>query len=58
LYFTASGELYTWGLNGPSGRLALGNEDEHAFTPKRVNIDRQVIDVSLGTNHALAICIA
>ncbi|KAI8350155.1 regulator of chromosome condensation 1/beta-lactamase-inhibitor protein II [Blakeslea trispora] len=53
---TASGELYTWGLNGPtSGRLGLGHE-EHAFVPQRVNIDKHVIDVSLGTYHAIAIC--
>ncbi|KAI8364461.1 regulator of chromosome condensation 1/beta-lactamase-inhibitor protein II [Choanephora cucurbitarum] len=53
---TVSGELYTWGLNGPtSGRLGLGHED-HAFVPQRVNIDKRVIDVSLGTYHAIAIC--
>lgn len=51
-----SGELYTWGLNGPSGRLGLDNYD-HAFEPRRVNMDRQVIDVSLGTNHAMALVV-
>ncbi|KAI9485241.1 MAG: regulator of chromosome condensation 1/beta-lactamase-inhibitor protein II [Benjaminiella poitrasii] len=53
---TDSGELYTWGLNGPSGRLGLGHF-EHSFQPKRVDLNRAVLDVSLGTNHALAICI-
>ncbi|KAI9363626.1 regulator of chromosome condensation 1/beta-lactamase-inhibitor protein II [Pilaira anomala] len=50
------GKLYTWGLNGPSGRLGLG-DNQHAFIPKLVKIDRHVIDVSLGTNHAIATCI-
>ncbi|KAG2206850.1 hypothetical protein INT47_007607 [Mucor saturninus] len=48
-----NGDLYTWGLNG-SGRLGLGPTD--AIVPKRVDIDKQVIDVSLGTNHAIATC--
>jgi alpha-tubulin suppressor-like RCC1 family protein len=50
-----SGQLFTWGLNGLSGRLGLGN-NEHAFIPRLVNIDRKVTDVSLGTNHVLAMC--
>ncbi|CAO3609475.1 unnamed protein product [Mucor fragilis] len=54
---TTSGELYTWGLNGPSCRLGTNNA-EHAFEPTRVNIDREVIDLSLGTNHAFAVCAA
>ncbi|KAI8088523.1 regulator of chromosome condensation 1/beta-lactamase-inhibitor protein II [Thamnidium elegans] len=49
------GELYTWGLNGPSGRLGLG-DNQHAFIPKLVKMDRQVIDVALGTSHAIATC--
>ncbi|KAI8147966.1 regulator of chromosome condensation 1/beta-lactamase-inhibitor protein II [Fennellomyces sp. T-0311] len=52
----ASGELFTWGLNGSSGRLGLGHQ-EHAFAPKRVEIDGKVQDLALGTNHVLAICI-
>ncbi|KAI7851685.1 regulator of chromosome condensation 1/beta-lactamase-inhibitor protein II [Circinella umbellata] len=51
-----SGELFMWGLNGSSGRLGLGHQ-EHAFEPQRVDIDREVHDLTLGTNHALAICI-
>ncbi|EPB88986.1 hypothetical protein HMPREF1544_04247 [Mucor circinelloides 1006PhL] len=54
---TTSGELYTWGLNGPSCRLGTGSS-QHAFEPMRINIDREVVDLSLGTNHALAICVA
>jgi alpha-tubulin suppressor-like RCC1 family protein len=54
--FIGSGELYTWGLNGPSCRLGLGN-NEHAFIPRLVPIDRKVVDLSLGTNHVLATCI-
>ncbi|KAG0175072.1 hypothetical protein DFQ29_007261 [Apophysomyces sp. BC1021] len=50
-----SGELFTWGLNGPSGRLGQGNT-EHAFTPKQVKLGRAVTDVELGTNHAFAMC--
>ncbi|KAI8379195.1 regulator of chromosome condensation 1/beta-lactamase-inhibitor protein II [Radiomyces spectabilis] len=50
-----SGELYTWGLNGYSGRLGLGTED-HAFVPQRIPLERQVVDVALGTTHALALC--
>ena len=45
-----------WGLNGSSGRLGLGHK-EHAFEPQRVDIDKEVEDLALGTNHALAICI-
>ncbi|KAL0095683.1 regulator of chromosome condensation 1/beta-lactamase-inhibitor protein II [Phycomyces blakesleeanus] len=52
---TASGELFTWGLNGPSGRLGLDSVD-HAFVPKRVDIDRPVTELALGTNHVLALC--
>ncbi|KAI7904447.1 regulator of chromosome condensation 1/beta-lactamase-inhibitor protein II [Cokeromyces recurvatus] len=52
---TESGELYTWGLNGPSGRLGLGH-CQHSFEPKRVNLTQPVLDVYLGTNHALAVC--
>ncbi|KAI9490967.1 regulator of chromosome condensation 1/beta-lactamase-inhibitor protein II [Zychaea mexicana] len=52
----ASGELFTWGLNGSSGRLGLGHQ-EHAFQAERVDIDKEVHDMVLGTNHALAICI-
>ncbi|KAI7865144.1 regulator of chromosome condensation 1/beta-lactamase-inhibitor protein II [Spinellus fusiger] len=52
---TASGELFTWGLNGPSGRLGLGSVD-HAFTPQRVPLDKVVMGLALGTNHALALC--
>lgn len=52
---TKSGELYTWGLNGPSSRLGTST-CQHLFKPIRINIDRKVIDLSLGTNHALAIC--
>lgn len=51
-----SNELYTWGLNGPSGRLGTGDY-EHAFLPQRIPMDREVIDVSLGTNHAMAVCL-
>ncbi|KAI9013814.1 regulator of chromosome condensation 1/beta-lactamase-inhibitor protein II [Phycomyces nitens] len=52
---TGSGELFTWGLNGPSSRLGLTSVD-HAFVPKRVNIDKPVSDIALGTNHVLALC--
>ncbi|CAO3702618.1 unnamed protein product [Rhizopus stolonifer] len=52
---SADGELFTWGLNGPSSRLGLGHTD-HAFTPKRVYINKRVTDVSLGVNHALVLC--
>jgi alpha-tubulin suppressor-like RCC1 family protein len=51
-----SGIVYTWGLNGPSCRLGLGN-NEHAFTPKQISLDKEIIDLSLGTNHILATCI-
>jgi hypothetical protein len=50
-----SGKLYTWGLNGPSGRLGLGHL-EHAYEPRLVELDRKVHHVSLGTNHAIALC--
>lgn len=56
MYLLESGELYTWGLNGASGRLGLGNS-LHGFIPKRVDIDKRVIDLSLGTNHAIATCV-
>ncbi|RCH87809.1 Williams-Beuren syndrome chromosome region 16 protein [Rhizopus azygosporus] len=52
---TEDGQLYTWGLNGPSGRLGLGHH-EHAFVPNHVNVDRKVLDVSLGVNHAMILC--
>ncbi|CAO3619255.1 unnamed protein product [Cunninghamella echinulata] len=50
-----SGELFTWGLNGASGRLGLGHY-QHEFTPKQIKLEKKVIDISLGTNHALALC--
>ncbi|CDH51642.1 williams-beuren syndrome chromosomal region 16protein homolog [Lichtheimia corymbifera JMRC:FSU:9682] len=53
---TASGELFSWGLNGPSGRLGLGH-DEHAFVPQKVPLDKPVADVALGTHHAISLCI-
>ncbi|KAI8069317.1 regulator of chromosome condensation 1/beta-lactamase-inhibitor protein II [Gongronella butleri] len=54
---SASGELFIWGLNGPTGRLGLGH-DHHAFTAARVDFNgKQVKDVVLGTNHALAVCV-
>ncbi|KAI9318649.1 regulator of chromosome condensation 1/beta-lactamase-inhibitor protein II [Dichotomocladium elegans] len=52
---TDSGELFTWGLNGPSGRLGLGHS-HHGFVPHRVELEKAVQDVALGTNHALALC--
>ncbi|KAI8637372.1 regulator of chromosome condensation 1/beta-lactamase-inhibitor protein II [Parasitella parasitica] len=52
---TAGGELYTWGLNGPSSRLGTGSR-QHLFKPEHIRIDGEAIDLSLGTNHALAIC--
>lgn len=55
IFLLESGEVYTWGLNGPSGRLGSGN-NEHAFTPKLVSIDKEVLHLSLGTNHVLATC--
>ncbi|CAO3616745.1 unnamed protein product [Cunninghamella blakesleeana] len=51
-----SGVLFTWGLNGASGRLGLGH-CQHEFTPKQIKLEKAVIDVSLGTNHALALCL-
>ncbi|KAI9251958.1 regulator of chromosome condensation 1/beta-lactamase-inhibitor protein II [Sporodiniella umbellata] len=51
---TENGALFSWGLNGISGRLGLGHS-EHAFTPQRVPIDPPVRDVALGVYHALAL---
>ncbi|KAI9263200.1 regulator of chromosome condensation 1/beta-lactamase-inhibitor protein II [Phascolomyces articulosus] len=50
-----SGELFMWGLNGSSGRLGLGHQ-EHAFEPQQVDIDKEVHDLTLGTNHVLVLC--
>lgn len=55
-FHAASGELFSWGLNGPSGRLGLGH-DEHAFVPQQVPLDKPVADVALGTHHAISLCI-
>lgn len=55
-FHAASGELFSWGLNGPSGRLGLGH-DEHAFVPQKVPLDKPVADVALGTHHAISLCI-
>ncbi|KAI8992662.1 regulator of chromosome condensation 1/beta-lactamase-inhibitor protein II [Pilobolus umbonatus] len=52
---SASGELFTWGLGGASGRLGLGHT-YNSYKPQQVDIGRHVVDLSLGTNHALAIC--
>ncbi|KAI8970324.1 regulator of chromosome condensation 1/beta-lactamase-inhibitor protein II [Mycotypha africana] len=51
---TANGELFTWGLNGASGRLGQGH-CEHSFKPKHVHIGKRVLDLALGTHHALAL---
>ncbi|KAI8082752.1 regulator of chromosome condensation 1/beta-lactamase-inhibitor protein II [Halteromyces radiatus] len=52
-----SGDLFTWGLNGQSGRLGLGHH-QHEFIAKQVLFNNnKVIDVVLGTNHAMALCI-
>ncbi|KAI8049434.1 regulator of chromosome condensation 1/beta-lactamase-inhibitor protein II [Gilbertella persicaria] len=53
---TVSGELYMWGLNGIHSRLGLGNH-EHAFIPQRVELDKKIVDLFLGTNHAIAMCL-
>ncbi|KAH8554383.1 regulator of chromosome condensation 1/beta-lactamase-inhibitor protein II [Umbelopsis sp. PMI_123] len=55
---SVSGQLYTWGLGGHSGRLGLGHS-EHAFVPQKVHFDdptRKVLDLALGTSHAICIC--
>ncbi|ORX62473.1 RCC1/BLIP-II protein [Hesseltinella vesiculosa] len=52
-----SGDLFTWGLNGSSGRLGLGHVD-HAFTAVRLEFHGwQVESLVLGTNHAMALCV-
>ncbi|KAI8340746.1 regulator of chromosome condensation 1/beta-lactamase-inhibitor protein II [Chlamydoabsidia padenii] len=54
---TESGDLFTWGLNGSSGRLGLGHH-QHEYVAKQVDMENNtVVDVALGTNHALALCI-
>ncbi|KAG2173415.1 hypothetical protein INT44_008767 [Umbelopsis vinacea] len=53
-----SGQLYIWGLGGHSGRLGLGHL-EHVFVPQKVLFDdspRIVLDLALGTSHAICIC--
>lgn len=57
LYLLESGDLFTWGLNGSSGRLGLGHH-QHEYVAKQVDMENNtVVDVALGTNHALALCI-
>lgn len=59
LFCTAdSGQLYSWGLGGHTGRLGLGHL-EHGFVPQKVLFDgasHKVLDLALGTSHALCLC--
>lgn len=58
LHAKDSGQLYTWGLGGHTGRLGLGHL-EHAFVPQKVHFGeapRKVVDLALGTSHALCLC--
>lgn len=51
------GALYTWGLNGLSGRLGIGSTS-HGVRPSKVNFDSpplRVNTLALGTYHVLAI---
>ncbi|CAG8558725.1 7867_t:CDS:2 [Acaulospora morrowiae] len=54
---SASGELFTWGSGGPSGRLGLGHTNNQ-FVPMKVTFPQDVIveRVACGTNHAIALC--
>lgn len=57
ILFLESGDLFTWGLNGSSGRLGLGHH-QHEYVAKQVDMENNtVVDVALGTNHALALCV-
>ncbi len=50
---TKEGDIYSWGCN-LFGRLGLEEKVQKNKIPKQIDIDVQVIQVSLGNSHVLA----